>query len=147
MDDVARMARLEQLWISVLHGLRTRLQQHPGAISQSRYIVLGLLASDGGCAVSTVAQHLDITVAAATGLVDRLVQAGWVRRSRDGDDRRIVRLHLTPVGEQVLADERARRRAVLEQLLGQLTAAEQKQLADLFERLLEMMDTHAYKQS
>lgn len=39
----------------------------------------------------------------AVGLVDRAEDAGLVRRIRDGDDHRVVRLRLTPLGTRRLA--------------------------------------------
>jgi DNA-binding MarR family transcriptional regulator len=47
-----------------------------------------------------LARRLGISLSAATGLVDRLVQRGLVARDSDPDDRRIVCLRLAPAGKR-----------------------------------------------
>ena len=51
-----------------------------------------------------LARILDVTTAASTGLVDRLVQRGHVQRRPHGQDRRRTQVEVTPSGrEEVLA--------------------------------------------
>jgi len=51
-----------------------------------------------------VAEHLSQQSQTVTGVLDRLERAGHVARRRDLDDRRAVRLELTPTG-RTLVDE------------------------------------------
>jgi DNA-binding MarR family transcriptional regulator len=53
--------------------------------------------------IGDVAESLLLRHHSATGLVDRAVRAGYLRRTRDHDDHRIVRLALTPAGTNKLA--------------------------------------------
>jgi DNA-binding MarR family transcriptional regulator len=43
---------------------------------------------------------------ATTRLVDTLEERGWIVRTRNDEDRRVVRLTLTPAGEAIAADVR-----------------------------------------
>jgi DNA-binding MarR family transcriptional regulator len=52
--------------------------------------------------VGFVAERLHIRHHSAVELIKRLTQRGYVRRQRDGRDRREVLLQLTPSGERVL---------------------------------------------
>jgi len=54
--------------------------------------------------IGEVAERLQIQHHSAVELVNRLSNAGYVRRHRGGDDRREVLLTLTPRGEKVLRD-------------------------------------------
>jgi DNA-binding MarR family transcriptional regulator len=54
--------------------------------------------------VGDVAESLLLRHHSAVGLVDRAVEAGLVRRKGDTDDRRVVRLTLSPLGTRKLAD-------------------------------------------
>jgi DNA-binding MarR family transcriptional regulator len=54
--------------------------------------------------VGDVAESLLLRHHSAVGLVDRAVEAGLVRREGDTDDRRVVRLTLSPLGTRKLAD-------------------------------------------
>lgn len=64
--------------------------------------VLFKLRYGGMCGVSDIADHLDVTSAAASQMVDRLVQQGLLARSTDPSDRRVKRIELTPLGRQLL---------------------------------------------
>ena len=52
--------------------------------------------------VGALAEHLLITPHTATELVGRLVDAGLISRSKDADDRRRLKLALTPKAERIL---------------------------------------------
>lgn len=69
----------------------------------------------GQLTMGELARHLGITEKTVTGVVDRLERARLVRRERDGRDRRVVHVTLTPDGETVYFQMR-------EQFLERLTA-------------------------
>lgn len=52
--------------------------------------------------IGEIADHLSVRHHSAVGLVDRAVEAGLVERVRDEYDSRVVRLAVTPLGEQRL---------------------------------------------
>jgi DNA-binding MarR family transcriptional regulator len=60
-----------------------------------------------------IAEALEVTTGAVTGLVDRLEKGGWVQRVRDAVDRRQVWIERAPARRQELDDELATQRAVL----------------------------------
>ena len=63
--------------------------------------------------IGELAERLQIQHHSAVELVNRLGAAGYVRRQRDGDDRREVLLSLTPRGEKVLRELSLHHRAEL----------------------------------
>ena len=56
-----------------------------------------------GATIKEVAEALLLKHHTATGLVDRAEAGGLLRRERDGDDHRVVRLHITRAGAGKLA--------------------------------------------
>jgi DNA-binding MarR family transcriptional regulator len=66
---------------------------------------LGLLSSEGAMAVGRLGELTALTTGATTRMVDRLEQAGYVRRVPDPADRR--RVIVEPVAERTLAVARA----------------------------------------
>jgi DNA-binding MarR family transcriptional regulator len=64
---------------------------------------LRAIASSEACTMGELAGSLRVTMGAATGLVDRLVQQGLVQREPDPSDRRVVRVRLTPAGQRAHA--------------------------------------------
>jgi len=59
-------------------------------------------AGDQGPTIGDVAGYLLLRHHSAVGLVDRAVRAELVERREDPDDRRVVRLRLTPAGGRIL---------------------------------------------
>ena len=83
------------------HQLLLAIRGHPGP---------------GAPTVSNVADALLLRHHSATGLVDRAVLAGWVKRTRDRDDHRAVRLSITRSGAAKLARLSRRHLQELERL-------------------------------
>ena len=54
-----------------------------------------------GTTNASLARHLGHDAGATTRLLDGMEARGWVARERDGADRRVVNLSLTPEGEAV----------------------------------------------
>jgi len=63
---------------------------------------LHVLGQCGELSVGELAERQGTKLPAASVLADNLVQAGFVERSEDPDDRRRVQLRLTPRGEEVM---------------------------------------------
>jgi len=84
-----------------------------------------------GPTIGDVADALLLRHHSAVGLVDRAAAAGLVRRRPDADDRRVVRLTLTPAGRRVLTR------------LTDAHVAELADLADLAARLRTVTDHRA----
>lgn len=80
---------------------RLRLKPRPASSdkprpSLSQIKAMTHLAQSGQQTMTSLARGLDISLPAATDLVDRLISAGLAERIRDDIDRRIVFVRLTP---------------------------------------------------
>jgi len=67
-------------------------------LSYSEFSAIMQLFTHGQMKIAGIAQATGLTHNAASRLVDRLVQAGYVSRAEDAQDRRQKRVELTPVG-------------------------------------------------
>src|SRR5262245_3416172 len=76
-----------------------------------------------------------------TSRLDRLEEAGWVRRGADPDDRRGVVVSLTAKGRAVIDAATAARFAEAERSQPPLNGSERKALADLLRRWLNRAAT------
>jgi DNA-binding MarR family transcriptional regulator len=97
---------------------------HQGSLSLIHLNVLTLLEVEGPLSMSKLAEALDVSVASATGIVDRMEQRGLVERRHDLADRRVVVVHGAPGGAKVFEDIDEHRRNGLAKLLSKLTDAE-----------------------
>ena len=94
---------------------------HQGAISLVHLNVLTMLEASGPMSMSKLAEALDISVASATGVIDRMEARGLVKRRRDSEDRRVVLVHPAAGGRKLFGDIDRRRRKGLALLLGRLS--------------------------
>jgi MarR family transcriptional regulator for hemolysin len=65
------------------------------SLTQAQWRALAHLALQEGCSQAVLAERLDIKPITLTRLIDKLAEAGWVKRQPDPEDRRAVRLYLT----------------------------------------------------
>ena len=79
-----------------------------------------------------LAQHLKISPATVSELVDALVAEGLVRREPDPDDRRAVVLELTPEGRRQRQRYEQAVASALAEVLAVLTPTQQRRLAAAF---------------
>ena len=63
---------------------------------------LALLLCLGPIRMSNIAGYLGSTLSATTGVVDRLVDKGFVERLSDPDDRRVVKCDSTALGQETM---------------------------------------------
>jgi len=127
------MSRVMHEW---LHASRRFARQHGLSIGQ--LMVLRQLQFCGPCSVSEIAQRMGVTNAAASQILDRLVDQGLVVRRENPADRRSKRVALTPQGQALLAEATHWHRSWLRAWLARFEPAE----ADLLRRALELLDRH-----
>lgn len=83
----------------------SRLFFAPWNLSPSQFNVLNLLRLNSrGLTQSDLSRHLIVNRSNITGLVDRLEQRGWVRRTEVAADRRAYRVVLTEAGSRILRE-------------------------------------------
>jgi DNA-binding MarR family transcriptional regulator len=92
-----------------------------GSLSLIHLHVLTILELEGPLPMSHLAEQLDVSVASATGIVDRMEQRRLIERRHDEADRRVVSVHPTRLGGEVFARLRRHRREKLTKLLVQLS--------------------------
>jgi DNA-binding MarR family transcriptional regulator len=107
-------------------------------LTVTQLLVLFLLRETPGTSAGALAEELRVTPPTVTGLVDRLVRMGLVRREEDRKDRRLVRNVLSKKGEEILAEAERDSRAAMTQLFERLSA---RQLSRLIESLQLLVTT------
>ena len=96
--------------------------------------VLGVLKR-GSLRMSDLARELDVTEPAATAIADRLVGHGLVERQNDPNDRRTVRLSLSPRAVELLERVENARRAAMTKAFDAISDDQLRALVDVFETL------------
>ncbi|MGZ9234648.1 MAG: MarR family winged helix-turn-helix transcriptional regulator [Anaerolineales bacterium] len=93
-------------------------------LSLPQFGILMQLHYRSNCGVSDIGDHFDITNAAASQLVDKLVQSGLIRREEDPQDRRAKLLNLTDKGRELIQQSIEQRYRWVDQLAEKLSAEE-----------------------
>lgn len=95
-----------------------------GSLSLIHLHVLTILEAEGPLPMGRLAESLDVSVASATGIIDRMEDRGLVERRPSQADRRVVEVHQTGAGAAIFENLRAERRVHLTALFETLSARE-----------------------
>lgn len=105
-------------------------------LTPSQYNVLRILRGEGEpLPILEIAARTVTVVPGITGLIDRLEQAGFVKRVRCETDRRVIYVALTDRATQTLADLDGPLIALHRKLFGHLSPAEVARLIRLLEKV------------
>lgn len=94
-------------------------------LSMPQVSTLFRLYYQGSCAVSDLGSHLGVTNAAASQMIERLVQQGLLERSEDPSDRRAKQITLTPAGRELVQSSIEARTRWMAELTAVLSPDEQ----------------------
>lgn len=120
MTDLRRFFDdLVGLEIAVWDAVDARLRRDCG-LALGQFMPMRVMASVPGCRVQDVSVRLQITVGAASKVVDRVEAAGFCVRRPNPQDRRSSLLELTPSGAVALAAADVVFERELRELLGGL---------------------------
>jgi DNA-binding MarR family transcriptional regulator len=100
------VAALEE-WIEVSMHRSMRNFIHyarKSGLTMSHMGALFHIHREGRCGVTELGNHLDVSSAAASQMLERLVQQDLILRMEDPDDRRVKKIVLTDKGERLLKD-------------------------------------------
>jgi len=98
-------------------------------LSMPQFNILMQLHYQRACGVSDISVRMDITSAADSQLVEKLVQAGLLERAEDPHDRRVRQLRLTDGGRELVEAALAARYRWVDELIERLEPAEREKMA------------------
>src|SRR5579863_7616042 len=121
---------------SVMSNMVTQRTMAELGITSTQASILFMVAS-GRCLVAAdLARDYGIDASAVTRLIDRLEKRGLLTRVRSSEDRRVVRLALTPEGYELAARMPEIFTSVLDKLLAGFTPEEVGFLKSMLRRVL-----------
>jgi DNA-binding MarR family transcriptional regulator len=99
-------------------------------LSMPQFSILMQLHHKGVCGLSDISERFDISNAAASQLVDKLVQSGLIQREEDPHDRRAKLLNLTDKGKALIQQGIEERYRWVDQLAENLTVEERAKVTE-----------------
>jgi len=133
---VERALRTYGEMLALAEPVRFRLWDSRGLTMTQLRLMFALFQQDG-IAVSTLAQRMDISPSAMTGVIDRLVRSKFIRRRTDRKDRRLVRIYLTPESKRILEEMDVAGRAYVNEIIRHLGRERVEALVDSLTEFLE----------
>jgi DNA-binding MarR family transcriptional regulator len=109
----------------------------PGNVSFSQFFLLAFLDQKEVLTMSAIAQKMGHTTAAASGLVARLENLGYVMRSVAPEDRRKVMVCITPQGSALVRRIREEMVGNLVKILKYLSPDEQKAWLQIYSKIYD----------
>ena len=93
-------------------------------ITMPQFFVMDILNHNGETKMTDLAGSVNVTTAAMTGIVDRLVRDGYLIRVNDPDDRRIIKVRLTSKGSSVVRSIVEKRKEITIKMFGAISEEE-----------------------
>ena len=123
--------------VSLFHKLMRQgwRRKKGGYSSFLHYHVLGVLGHFGVLPVSEIGKRLHISKPNMTPLIDRLVEDGMVVRKPDAQDRRVIKIAITPKGRALMSAGRNRMKGTMEKVFNEFTEDELSRLSGALETL------------
>jgi DNA-binding MarR family transcriptional regulator len=104
-------------------------------ITLSQFQALLLLSKKSHCSVTELANHLMITLATTTRILDSLEKKGYIQRERDHpSDRRYVVIQITEEGHAVLEKVKAQNIEMMDKILDEALSDEEVEILKLLLR-------------
>ncbi|NPC92744.1 MarR family transcriptional regulator [Bacillus sp. WMMC1349] len=105
------MKSREQMMFEIEALLRTAFKQMRDEInellakemSRNEFMILRLISEQGPKKVTEFATMLGVSASHITAVTDALVQKNWITRVRSKEDRRIIKIHLTDAGKEIVS--------------------------------------------
>lgn len=129
-----------QEWMEV--AMRRTMRQflrfaRESGLSMSHFGAIFYIHRCGSCGVTEIGEHLGVTSAAASQMLDRLVDQGLVLRTEDQHDRRVKRIELTAKGQEVFEAGIQARQGWLDELAETLSSEEKQPITAALKILIE----------
>jgi len=141
MNNSSKRNSGPQLFLSFWKAYRSVMRVDQQSISRlgfkslSDFAVLEVLLHKGPLPVNTIGAKVLLTSGSITSAIHRLEKQRLVQRMKGKEDARVVIVHLTDSGRELIEKAFARHAEDLEEIFAGLTTAERTQFAKLMKKI------------
>jgi DNA-binding MarR family transcriptional regulator len=112
---------------------------HDVNIPHAQVTVVMMLYTVGASRFQDICIELKISKPTATGIVSRLVKAGYVKRITDKKDRRAVTVDLTPEGQKLALKIRSAAVGLWTDILSKIPKEDAQKYLDILKKISEVL--------
>jgi DNA-binding MarR family transcriptional regulator len=102
--------------------------------------VLNMLSKSGQSKMTEIKNQLQLSMSAATQLVDRMVKNGWLERVNDLQDRRIIWVKMSKKGQEMGCDSQSNPPNTLRVILEQLDLEDLDKLVVINKKIVKIWE-------
>ncbi|GAB6926484.1 MarR family transcriptional regulator [Paenibacillus sp. JCM 10914] len=142
MNDKAKqwIDRYVDVHLLVTRRINAQIREHLGEdLTNDQFQVVRLINSMTHCTSSLLAEQLAVGKSSITAIINRLVDAGIIQRTRDESDRRIVYLSLTDYGATIFESAHEQVREIISPYLQHFEDKDIEMFISMFEKLGHLM--------
>lgn len=123
-----------------LHGIDKHNAATAQVINFQEAHLLMSIGTKGPLTMSEIARTLQLTLSSVTAVVDKLEKKKFVRRTRNAEDRRLVRVELTAAGRKFYNLVEAAHLTLTDSMLKILDPAEREVFLGLFRKISQSLN-------
>ncbi|WLD95434.1 MarR family winged helix-turn-helix transcriptional regulator [Alkalihalobacillus sp. AL-G] len=117
------------------------------SITPPQFIALQWLFEENEMTIGDLSNKMYLAYSTTTDLIDRMEKNGLVKRVRDSNDRRVVRIQKLDKGYEIIQEVIKRRQKYLEQLTGTFSDGDINNLQECLHLLYDEMNKHDENQT
>ncbi len=142
LNDKAKqwIDRYVDVYLLVTRRINAQIREHLGEdLTNDQFQVVRIINSMDHCTSSHLAETLAVGKSSITAIVNRLVDAGIIDRTRDKADRRLVYLTLTEYGHTIFESAQEQMREIISPYLQHFEEKDIEMFISMFEKLGQLM--------
>lgn len=136
----ALLRRYEEVYFLSYRIARTMMSDRiQPELTHEQFYLLRSIQQHERIIPSELAELSFVNRSAITAMIDRLVKKGYVRRTRDDTDRRVVFLEITERGKEVFAEVEKSLRNFVEEVFKSIPVKETESFIDTYEKVANII--------
>ena len=109
-------------------------------LSVATWFLLAMLIDEDGISQGDVSERFEVDPSRITRLAQRLEKEGLLRRKRDPEDNRVVRLHVTEEGRRLIESRQERREGFEDRLRREFSSEEMAEFRRALNVVVRVME-------
>ncbi|MFH0912725.1 MAG: MarR family transcriptional regulator [Candidatus Omnitrophota bacterium] len=137
--------KMNEIMPIIMQGFARRQvnELYKGKITLPQFLILDFLSRQGESRMTDMARFMQVTTAAMTGIIDRLVRDSYCTRVYNSEDRRIVKIKLTAKGNELVKKINAQKRQMLIDIFGKISEEDRKDYLRILLQIKEVFSIGA----
>ncbi len=133
MTSVVQIPKSLRDWVEITTHRTMRDQAHyvkSLGFSMPQFFMLMRVYYKKQCGISDLSEHMEITTAAASQTVEKLVQGGFLERAEDPNDRRAKQVTLSRKGRDLIEKSMIERFRWVDEIFARINAEERAKVTE-----------------